>query len=302
MKKGLIFLAISIIIVIVAIFSVLFKNVGKISSKNKSNSYDLESDALKEESSFDFKLLAKKIKESEYIMQVVSLNGKINIDENSDNIIVEITKSGFKYSNKFYFSNNTLYAKIFNESRFDNITYHIFDIAYSIKYINTNEIISSYIKNAEIDSYNLENSGLEIKNDEIKMKTDRRLNLIEFNNQYISKELVEKNSEKLNKEQLINFGNDNIKVLKTGTKKFMIISIAEKKKVTENTFKSLINILSVILDNNKIYEEFLNSHLDMKLKNEKTSDYTLEINPEKEEYEKLYFGEEPFIRFTLYGK
>ena len=91
-------------------------------------------------------------------------------------------------------------------------------------------------------------------------------------------------------------------ILKTGTKKFMIISISEKKKVTENTFKSLINILSVILDNNKIYEEFLNSHLDMKLKNEKTSDYTLEINPEKEEYEKSYFGEEPFIRFTLYGK
>ena len=300
MKKGVIFLAVSVIIVIFAILSVLLKSINsmKVSAKTDIE----ESNALAEIDSFDFEKLKEKIEGSSYITYIVSLSGNLKVDYLGNVLNVSIIKEGLKYSNTFTFSDNVLSAKVFNIKKMDDITYHIFDLAYSIKYINLNDIISSYVQNADINSYNLENSGLQIINDEISMKTDRRLNLIDFNNQYITKELVEKNSSKLNSEKLINFGNDNIKVVKTGTKGFMIISISEKNKITENTYKSLINILGVVLEYNKVYETFLNSHIDMKFKDEKTSDYILEINPEKEEYEKLYFEDEPMIRVTLYGK
>ena len=119
---------------------------------------------------------------------------------------------------------------------------------------------------------------------------------------YISVSDASNYAKDLREDKLTVISNSNVTALRTGVAGKMVISVAEHEKLTEAAYDSLINVLAVATNYSEFYEEFMYSHSFAKLRNEEKIKYILEIDPEKEVYEKEKLGDKPMIRLTVFAE
>lgn len=128
--------------------------------------------------------------------------------------------------------------------------------------------ISKTINSEESDSYTIDNEGLEIQlldSGEIKTMIDinKKIKLIDFTNRYITKEdLSEDVSYIKNGSSQKNIGNLSLATSRSsyyGANKY-VIEITEDEKLTENSYKSILEVLEVIFDEEKVRKYFAENY------------------------------------------
>lgn len=256
-------------------------------------------EALIDEEAFTMESFALKLETSNYIGDILINDGDAIITSNNNEVKVSITMDELIYLNTFKLENGILKAALYNNLELDEITYNIYDVAYAYAYNDEENKVSEYIKNTNKSLYNLSNVGIALENDKISMIVNGKINFIDFRAIYMTSDEIIEYAERLKKDLLTKFSNENISVIRTGYDEYVVISIAEREKLTDASVQSLLNVLAVSLDYNDVYEDFVRSHLEFELKDEKTDWYNLEVDPKKELYEQDYFGDMPMIRIKI---
>lgn len=159
------------------------------------------------------------------------------------------------------------------------------------------------LTSVEFNSFSLETNGVESikRNGKFYNKLDVSHQITIINT--VSQAIEVSDLENI-KDILINEGNyqtskGNIILYKTNTDTEIKISIMEKNVLTDNSYKSLISTLMILLDSTKV-EEFKNKYPGISI-NTTFDNYIIEINPELTELERSIITEDNYqlIRVTI---
>ena len=155
--------------------------------------------------------------------------------------------------------------------------------------------ISKTINSEESDSYSVDNEGIEIKlldtgKIETKIDVNKKIKLIDFSNRYITKEdLIEDASSIKTASTYRTIGYISLMTSSSpyyGTNIYRI-EITEEEKLTDNSYKSLLSVLEVIFDGEKV-ENYLGEVFD----GEKVLNYFIQNYSGINEGNKIFDGVE----------
>lgn len=300
MRRGISTLLVILIVgVTAAVIVMAYGMVNLIISDREAERENEEFDSLENLDTFSLQRFKNEFDSSAMLGKYRLGNGNA-ILEISDNILnIAIEHNSLKYRNKMVVNGDVLEMEYFNNTVQDDITLEILDMVYYLEFGDLASI-SDYLKNYNVELINLENVGLEIKDNKIFMKLNAKLNLIDIEKEYITVNDAKKVQDKLLSDGLASFGNENVMAVKTGYADKIIISVAQYNKLSELAYDSIINILAVTLNYNELYEEFIYNHSYLNLKDEEKEKYKIELNPRKQEYEQRYLGDKEMIRITIF--
>lgn len=161
------------------------------------------------------------------------------------------------------------------------------------------------LKDENIKNYTLEKEGLLYKlNDNIfnvKVDLTKKIPLIDFSNTYFEVNDLEELREYISGDGSAEKSKGNIWFNKSGYDGENTLLVAEKEKLTENSYKSILSILEVMFDSDGVVEYFKNNYSTIS-DNKEFDGFKIEINPEKDEFEKNLIpdnSEYKFLRITI---
>lgn len=225
------------------------------------------------------------VSESEYIKYNAYIKGNI--------LTVSCESKDYPSSNatiEFIYEDSLLFADIDTDNFMEGTMGQYVAEAVSVLQGNKEGEISKTLNSQESDGYTVKNEGIEVKlvDDKIiKMKIDvnKKIKLLDFSNRYITKQDLEDSIEYIrNGSNQENIGNISLSTSKSsyyGTYRYEIL-ISEEEKLTDNAYKSLLSVLEVMFDDEKIKEYFENNYSSITEGNKKFDGFSVEINSEDE--------------------
>lgn len=300
MKKGNSILLLSLVVFCTIIVIVIAYGIINLAlTKGINDSQEEEFDSLADIDKFNLTNFKYELEESTFLggYRLNGATARVTLENNI--LTVSIISNSLEYVNEMTLNGNVLKANWYNIKDLDKITLGIMDIAYSMSH-SEKDAISKYIASTDINLLNLKSVGIEVADDSISIRINGNINFIDVSNQYITLEDASKVKNELEKEGIVKLGNENVMAIKTGYNDEIVISVAQYGKLTKLAYESLFNILGFTLNYNETYENFLNSHLNYRFKNEENDEYRIEINPKKETYEENTFGNMEMIRMTIF--
>ena len=162
------------------------------------------------------------------------------------------------------------------------------------------------LNSAIISQYTLEKEGLLIKNDEddnliAKIDISKKIPLIDFSNVYIEVSDLQTIKSFLVGEGSAEKSKGNIYFHKSNKDKKNILLIAEKNKLTENSYKSILSILEVMYNGNEITKYFKENYSSIS-ENKEFEGFKIEIEPVKTQFESTIIPDDSnykFLRITI---
>lgn len=213
--------------------------------------------------------------------------------ESKDNQIIITGKTDKDSSSATYkLDGNILSTKVSKEKAFDVVVFTsaLFDCIGQFHGYSEGELLPT-LNSENVSQYTLEKEGLLIKNDEddnfiAKIDISKKIPLVDFSDVYIEVADLQSIKEFLIGEGSIEKSKGNIYFHKSGKGKEgdCTLVLAEKNKLTENSYKSILSILEVMYEGKKISEYFMNNYSNIS-DNKEFDGFKVEINPTKTEFE-----------------
>lgn len=159
----------------------------------------------------------------------------------------------------------------------------------------------------KIINYTVENEGLEIKktsddNCQVNIDISKKIPLIDVSNEYIEVDDLQEYKKFISDGGFANLSKGNIWFNKSGDDGENTVLIAEKEKLTENTYKSLLSIIEVMFDSKKSVDYFKSNYSGISVGNKEFTGFKIEVNPVKTETEEKLIpsnSKYEFIRVTI---
>ena len=163
------------------------------------------------------------------------------------------------------------------------------------------------INSDEISNYTLENEGLETKKLEdgsyqIKVDISKKIPLVDFGDTYIEVADLQKLKDYIVGDGSAQKSKGNIILHKNGIGNNVTIFVGEKNELTENTYKSILSILEVMFESDKVSNYFKENYSNISEGDKELEGLKVEINPQKSDMEKVVLGEDDtykFVRITI---
>ncbi len=140
------------------------------------------------------------------------------------------------------------------------------------------------LNSEQIKNYTLEKEGLKVEqpsdgNFQIKININKKIPLADFSNVYITVEDLEAMKDNISGDGSAEKNKGNIWFNKSGYNNEYTLLIGEKNTLTKNTYNSIISILTVMFNNDKIINYFNENYSDISVGNKQFEGFNIMIDP-----------------------
>jgi len=254
--------------------------------------------------------IVEKFNKSSIVDTYEETGGIINAVNDEKSIEVTVTADGKKEKLMFFLEGNIFSVEIdVNEdTAFVKalVGAEIIDIIGQLHGYDEGDLLAT-INSEEAKAYTLEKEGYkveEIDGSKVIMKIDisKKIPLVDFSNTYIEVEDIESSKQFIAGDGFTERSKGNIYFRKDGYASEYTVLVAEKSKLTENAYKSILSILEVMFDNEKVLEYFKKNYSNISNENKEFNGFKIEVNPIKTEMEELMIpsdGKSEMVRITI---
>lgn len=168
--------------------------------------------------------------------------------------------------------------------------------------------LAQTINSDKIMDYTLEKEGFEaekISETKLKMKVDitKKIPLVDFSNTYIEVSDLQDVKEYIAGDSSAEKRKGNVWFRKEYDDGENILLVAEKESLTENTYKSILSILEVMFDNDKVIEHFKNNYPSISSGDKEFNGFSIKVNPkDKTQFEESLIPSDSgyeFVRIVI---
>ena len=255
--------------------------------------------------------IVEKFNKSSIVDNFKKAGGNISATNDVDSINIMVNTSEKTEIIEFLFQGNVLSIEIDQEERLalDKacFTLSIIDIIGELYGYKEGELAQT-VNSDKAKSYTLEKEGYEAENiseTKFKIKVDitKKIPLVDFSDTYIEVSDLQESKEYISGDASCVKIKGNILFNKSGYDGEYNLIVAEKGKLTENTYKSVLSILEVMFDNDKVIQYFKSNYQNISAGDKEFKGFSIKVNPkEKTQRDEslIYFdsGYE-FIRISI---
>ena len=232
------------------------------------------------------------------------ISGNVTAKRNTSGIDVEIDISGKKEKVEYILEGNILKAET-TENEKGLITAYIGMNIYAAMGENQGLNPSEVIENLNIlgEKLNLKDNGFqstkEGNNHIVKIDITKTIKLIDNTNIYISVEDIQNKIKELNSNSITFSKGKLIYSINHVDENIAEIRICERKKITGNTYKSMLSAIEHLLGSQESSKYFEKNYPNLEIKNKEFKGIKIEINPKKVGIETEIEENYEFVRLTV---
>lgn len=255
--------------------------------------------------------IVNKFNTSSIVDDYKNAGGNIKAIKESNSIKVEVTASGKTENVELLLNGNILSIEIdkTEESAFvkSYVTSSIIDIIGQLHGYKEGEV-SQTLNSEKASNYTIDNEGYEIEEistNKFKIKVDitKKIPLVDFSSTYIEVSDLESLKEYISGDGSAEKSKGNIGFNKSGYDGEYTLLVAEKGNLTENTYKSVLSILEVMFNNDKVLDYFKNNYPNISSGDKEFKGFNIKVNPtDKTEWEENLIPSDSgykFMRITI---
>lgn len=238
--------------------------------------------------------IVEKFNKSSIVDEYKSAGGNIKATKDSDGINVTINANGETENIKLLFQENVLSIEIDQAESTAlakmYVTLSIIDIIGELHGYQEGELLQT-ISSEESQNYTLEKEGYEVENistTKVKMKVDitKKIPLVDVSDNYLKVSDLEGFEKYISGDGFAENSKGDIWFYKSGYDGKYTVYVAEKENLTENTYKSVLSILEVMFENDKVIQYFKNNYSNISEGDKEFKGFNIKVNPtEKTEHE-----------------
>lgn len=158
----------------------------------------------------------------------------------------------------------------------------------------------------DIDKYTIEKEGFEFKETEnehytIKIDISKKIPIVDISKIYIKVSDLEDLKDFISKDGSAQTSKGNIILHKSGYDGEYTVIIAEKDKLTDNSYKSILSVLEVMFNNQKASNYFQANYSSLSNGNKSFEGIKIEVNPKKIDSEDRIIPDDSykFVKLTI---
>lgn len=255
--------------------------------------------------------IVEKFNKSSIVDTYKNAGGNISATNDAGSINITVNTSEETENVEFLFQGNILSIEIDqeDESAFTKlyVALHVIDIIGQLHGYQESELLRT-INSDEAQNYTLEKEGYELENiseSKIKIEVDitKKVPLLDFSNTYFEVSDLQKFKEFLYGDGSAENSKGNVWFNKSGYDGKNTLLVAEKGNLTENTYKSILSILEVMFDDEKVVQYFKNNYPNISTGDKEFSGFSIKVNPkEKTEWEEKLIPSDigyEFVRIVI---
>lgn len=255
--------------------------------------------------------IVEKFNKSSIVDAYRKAGGDINATNNTNSINVKANTSGKTENVELLLEGNILSIEIDKEEEAAfikaSIASSVIDVIGQLHGYQEGEL-SQTINSDKATNYTLEKEGYEVENisatkSKIKVDITKKIPLVDFSNVYIEVSDLEDLKEYISGDGSAERHKGNIWFNKSGYDGKYTLLVAEKGNLTENTYKSVLSILEVMFDDDKIIEQFKNEYPNLYVGDKEFNGFSIKVNPtDKTQWEESLIpsdSEYKFIRISI---
>lgn len=237
--------------------------------------------------------IVEKFNKSSIVDDYKNTGGSINATNDANSINVKVNTSGKTENVKFLLEGNILSIEIdTEESAFvkAHVATSVIDIIGQLHGYEEGEL-SQTINSDKVADYTIEKEGFEVQDissTKFKMNVDitKKIPLADFSNTYFEVSDLEGSKDFISGDGSSEKRKGNVWFNKSGYDGDYTLLVAEKEKLTDNTYKSILSILEVMFDNEKVIENFKSNYPNISSGDKDFKGFSIKINPvDKTEWE-----------------
>ena len=181
-------------------------------------------------------------------------NGDVKAEFNNSNIIIDVFMQGEKIEVKYPVDGNIIFIEGDTTNEYDFLKVYMGAVLIEcIGQLHGYEAgeLTKTVNSEKVEKYTLENEGYKVEkisDTEVKIKIDvsKKIPLVDFSDVYIKVEDLDFLKEYIYGNGSAETSKGNVWFNKSGSNGEYTLLIAEKNKLTENTYKSLLSIIEVM--------------------------------------------------------
>lgn len=248
--------------------------------------------------------IASKFNESKTVKQYEEAGAKLEASSTDNKLIINLTAQGTTSSMEYTLNGNILSGTMEGENAFKGalISVVVVDTIGQLHGYEEGELLAT-VNSKEIEKYTLEKEGLEIShvgNESFTIKIDltKKIPMIDFSNTYIEVADLQEFKQFIVGNGSAQISKGNVTFHKRGFDDEATVVMAEKDKLTENAYKSILSVLEVMFDSQKTKYYFKENYPSNTFENKEFGGFKIEVNPEKSDSEKFMLGEDDKYKFV----
>ena len=251
--------------------------------------------------------IVEKFNKSSIVDAYKNAGGSISATNDTDGINVTVNANGKTENVELLLQGNVLSIEIDQEesSAFVKayVTACVIDIIGELHGYQEGELTQT-VNSDKAKNYTLEKEGYEVENiseTKFKIKVDitKKIPLVDFSNTYIEVSDLQDLKEYISGDGFAEKSKGNIWFYKSGYDGEYTLFVAEKGNLTENTYKSVLSILEVMFDNDKVIQHFKNNYPNISTGDKEFKGFSININPkEKTQWEESLIPSDSGFEFV----
>ncbi len=230
--------------------------------------------------------IVNKFNTSSIVDDYKSVGGTIKAVRNSNKINIEATSGEETVNIEFALNGNILSAEVNGKDFMELIiSMDVIDIIGQLSGYEEDELKKT-LNSDKATNYTLETEGFEtekLSEEKIRISIDitKKIPLVDFSNIYIEVSDLEMHKERISGDGSAEKSKGNIWFNKSGYDGKYTLLIAEKGELTENTYKSLLSILEVMFENDKVLDYFKKNYPNISSGDKEFDGFSIVVNPEE---------------------
>lgn len=233
--------------------------------------------------------IVEKFNKSSIVDDYKNTGGSISATNNANSINITVNANGKTENVELLLQGNILSIEI-NQEDEDAFTKayvasSVIDIIGQLHGYQEGEL-SQTINSDKAKNYTLEKEGYEAENiseTKFKIKVDitKKIPLVDFSNTYIEVSDLQDLKKYISGDGSAETSKGNIWFNKSGYEGEYTLLVAEKGNLTENTYKSVLSILEVMFDNDKVIQHFKNNYPNISTGDKEFKGFNIKVNPKE---------------------
>ena len=248
--------------------------------------------------------IANKFNNHSTVIEYGSMGTVWKATANNNKIIITTNENNITDTKEYTLDNNILSLEI-NDLTGSVITNVLIDCVEQLHGYPEGEI-GPTLQSEKITDYTLEKEGLEIKQNSdgestVKIDISKKIPLLDFSKEYIEVEDLDFFKEYISGDGSAETKKGYIYINKSGYDGENTVLVAEKNKLTDNSYKSILSVIEVMFDSKEAVNYFKNNYSSIS-SNKEFVGFKIEINPNKTDFEKSIIPDNSgykFLRITI---
>lgn len=233
--------------------------------------------------------IVEKFNKSSIVDNYKNAGGSISATNDDDSINITVNTSEKTENIEFLLEGNVMSIEIDQEesSSFVKayVAINVIDVIGQLHGYQEGELAQT-VNSDKSKNYTLENEGFEIEKlsetkNKIKVDITKKIPLVDLSNTYIEVSDLQNLKNYISGDGFAEDSKGNIWFNKSGYDGEYTLLVAEKENLTENTYKSVLSILEVMFDNDKVIQYFKNNYPNISTGDKEFNGFSIKVNPKE---------------------